>query len=790
MYQPELTRANGRKTMWFNSFIMAFIFFSLVSFSGFAQKTYLLAGKVVDLSGKVIPNGAVRLLNPVNSILIKTVPVNEGTFSFGSINEGSYLLSTSSIGFNDDVKDISLKQDTNLVLIMADNSTLLSEVQISGTKQLFSNNKGNLKLNVENTILAQVPNAVELIAKLPSVQLSSDKEKVSIIGRGEPLIYLDNQRITVNDLNSLSTNEIKTIEIVHDPSSKYEAEGRSVIVITRTKTTAAGAKVVLSTTNSFKRYFQTRNGLNVNVKKNKFEFKGNLQYNYLNLWESNSNDFDITKDDIATNYRVYSIGARIQTILNGGVYYQLNETDYLSANLSKRFQNGDFINTTNTYVEQPGSKDFVSTKNNNQGEQPLFNSNITFNKKLKTSNADVFLGAQYVRFAHDVTNSIYNDYNQTGTVLSQNNQQNYGVDVVSGRADFDKAWKNEVKLEIGTSLSSATSNSITNQTNYTPVLHLGSNFDYAEQIYAAYTQVSGKIKKVKLSAGLRAENTNVNGRNDDASLTVKKNYTDVFPKANIDFPLADASLSFNYAKSIVRPNYTSLSQITTYINPFFEWANNPNLKPTIRKELSATLQVKDKSVGLTYYHVNDPVYYAVNYEEGVKRLRMINTNYESESGFNLNLTIPFKGKIWTSTNTFTGIINKVNDPAAVVSKAKPYLYVYSNNQFKLPAGYTLMVSGWGTTKSEEGIFKRNAMFAVDTAVSKTFVKKMTTTLSFNSILSTQESKENFTINNIVSKGIYYADVREISLSLKYAFGNIKDSKYKNKEVNENLNRIK
>jgi hypothetical protein len=176
MYQPEPTRANGRKTMWFNSFIMAFIFFSLVSFSGFAQKTYLLAGKVVDLSGKVIPNGAVRLLNPVNSILIKTVPVNEGTFSFGSINEGSYLLSTSSIGFNDDVKDISLKQDTNLVLIMADNSTLLSEVQISGTKQLFSNNKGNLKLNVENTILAQVPNAVELIAKLPSVQLSSDKE--------------------------------------------------------------------------------------------------------------------------------------------------------------------------------------------------------------------------------------------------------------------------------------------------------------------------------------------------------------------------------------------------------------------------------------------------------------------------------------------------------------------------------------------------------------------------------------------------------------------------------------
>jgi hypothetical protein len=673
---------------------------------------------------------------------------------------------------------------------MADNSTLLNEVQISGTKQVFSNNKGNIKVNIENTILSQVPNVIDLISKLPAVQLSPDKEKVSIIGRGEPLIYLDNQRITVNDLNSLSTNEIKTIEIVHNPSSKYEAEGRSVIIITRNKGVGNGAKITLLTTNSYKRHFETRNGLNVNVKKNKFEFKGNLQYNYLNLWESNSNDFNIIDEDIATNYRVYSIGARIQTILNGGVYYQLNDSDYLSANLSKRFQGGDFGNTTNSYIRQHAAEDFISTINNNQGEQPLFNSNVNFNKKFKKLNGEIFLGAQYVRFSHDLTSNIYNNYNQTGSVLSQDRQQNYGVDVVSGRADFNKSFENKMKLEIGTSFSSASSNSIFNETDYMPLVLVRSDYNYAEQIYAAYAQVSGKIKKANYSVGLRAENTNVKGGDGSASLTIKKSYTDFFPKAALDFPLADGSLSFNYAKSIVRPNYTALSQITTYINPFFEWANNPNINPTIRKELSATLQVKDKSIGLTYYHVNDPVYYAINYNQGIKRLRMINTNYESESGFNLNLTVPFKTKAWTSTNTITGILNKVKDPAAVISKARPSLYVYSNNQFKLPAGYTLMISGWATTKSEEGIFKRNAMYAIDTAVSKTFLKRLSTTLSFNNLLSTQESKENFTVNNIVSKGVYYADVREVSLSLKYAFGNMKESKYKNKEVNENMNRMK
>ncbi len=788
MIQPELTFSNGGKAMFLKYFLGAVMFLSLVTFSGYGQKTFLLSGKVVDLSGRTIPDGTVKLTSPTDSMLIKSVQVNGGSFSFGLINGGQYSLKISSIGFNDDVKNLSIDQDANLVVILADSSTKLNEVQISGSKQIFSNNNGNIKVNIENTILSQIPNTIDLLSKLPAVQLSSDKEKVNIVGRGEPLIYLDNQRVTLNDLNSLSTNDIKTIEIVQNPSSKYEAEGRSVIVITRNKTTSDGSTFALSTTNSLKRYFHSRNGLNVNFKKKKLEFKGNLQYNHSNLWESNSNDFTIADQDIATNYRVYSIGSRIQAILNGGLYYQISDTDYFSANISKRFQDGDFVNTTDTYIRQPGSEDSILTLNNNQSGKPLFKANFNFNKRLEKLDGQLFLGAQYAHFAHDLASNIYNDYNRIGTALSQNRQQNYGVNIYSGRADFEKSLRKDVRFEIGSSISSATSNSVLKQTEYMPTINSASDFDYAEVIFAAYTQITGKINKVNYSLGLRAEHTNVDGGDGSSSL-IAKNYTDFFPKANIDFPLANANLSFNYAKSIVRPNYTAMSQLTTYINPFFEWANNIDIRPTIKKELSATLQVKNSSIGLTYYKVDDPVYYAIDYNEEIRTLRMINTNYTSESGLNLNLTIPYKTKIWTSTNSFTGILNKVKDPAAVIDKAKPYLYLYSNNEFKLPAGYTLMISGWGTTKRDEGIFKRNAMYAIDTAVSKKFFKNLSTTLSFNSILSTQEAKENFIVNNIVSKGVYFADVREISLSLKYAFGNIKDSRYKNKEVNENLNRI-
>ncbi|MBG6236058.1 hypothetical protein IWX76_002639 [Pedobacter sp. CAN_A7] len=704
------------------------------------------------------------------------------------------VCSAAVFGQDKPTKQGSLKPDSTKVTVNEGTplkeGAQLKEVQISGTKQTFYNNKGNIKVNIENTIFAQTPSVIELLSKMPTVQLSNDRENINIIGRGEPLIYLDNQRITVNDLNNLSTDEIKAIEIIHNPSSKYEAEGRSVIVITRKKQKEDGSKVGLTSTNSFKRYFHTRNGFQVNTKKNKLTLKGGLQYNHQNLWESNGNDFSIPAQDIATNYRVYSIGTRIQAILNGGLYYHLNETDYLSADINKRIQDGDFLNTTNTTTALPGVTDHIYTLNNNQGERPLFNASINFNKKVKQLDGQLFLGAQYAQFAHDVSNTVYNNINHTAAVLNQTRLQNYGAEVITGRADFDKMIAPEMKLEVGTSLSAATSRSGLRQTEYDPIIETSSQFEYGERLYAAYTQLSGELDKLTYTAGLRMEHANNEGEGSSSSLLLKKKTTDFFPKASLSLPLSDANnLSLNYAKTISRPNYAALSQITIYINPYFEWANNININPAIKQELSATVQLKNSSLSLSYYKVNDPVYYAIEYDDANRKLRMIHTNYESETGLNLMVTVPFKYKNWTSTNTFNGAASKVKDPAARSNKMKPYLYVYSNNQLSLPAGYTLMISGWAISKRNDGVFDQSAMYAIDTALSKTFAKKLTATVSYNSILSSTESKENFATNNVVARGIYYPDVREVALSIKYAFGNIKESKFKYKEVNDGKSRI-
>ena len=757
---------------------------------GYSQTQYHIAGKVSYNNGTLIKSGDVQLLTATDSILVKYSDVTNGNFSFEKINPGNYLIRVSYIGYKDEIKSVSLKSNAYVLFELREDPQNLKVVQISTGRKVFSNHLGNMKVEIENSILAKVADPISLLSKLPSVQLSPDKERINIIGQGEPLIYLDQQKITLNELNSLSTSDIKSIEIISNPSVKYEAEGRTVLLITRSRKKAEGLNAVLAETASFKTYLHNRSSLNLNYKKNKLELRSNIQYNHLNLWESNSNDFRIPDKDIASDYTVLSVGPRKQLTVGGGLYYEINDNDYLSFNISNRWQNEDFINTADTYIKQPGETDNVFTDNRNKNTRPLFNSSFNYNKKLKATDGQLFIATQFSTGSQGLTSNIYNNYNNTQAVLTQIRNQGYKVQVFSGRVDYEQSFAKALKWESGLAVTSAQSNSFLELQTYDPLTLSNSDYKYDEQLLSAYTQLSGKLGKLNFSAGLRTEDTQTRGYGENNTAVIQKDYINFFPKTELRWTADEnTSLGLNYAKSISRPNYASSSQITTYINPFFEWANNINIDPTIKDELTVAYQYQQSSLSLSYYRIKNPVYYAIDYDDQLDRLRMVNTNYKLETGLNLTLTIPFKYKLLTSTNELTGVLNQVKDPLAVINKSMPYLYLYSNNQLALPGNYSLMISGWAYTKRIEGVFERNAMYAIDFMLSKTFFKNLSCTAGYNSLLSTRTAREDFTINDISSRGLYYLDVREFTIGLKYSIGGLRHSNYKNKAVDDSINRL-
>ncbi|MEA9414527.1 TonB-dependent receptor domain-containing protein [Flavobacterium sp. PL02] len=669
-------------------------------------------------------------------------------------------------------------------------SNKLEEVVISAKAKTFSNQNGNIKIDVANSVYNSVPNTLDLLAKLPTIIVSSDKENILIVGKGTPLIYIDNQRVGMNDLNTLSVDDIKNIEIIQNPSAKYEAEGRAVILITRKFSKKDGFKVDVSEVASFKKKYNNYLGFNSSFKKNKLEWKANFNYNLLQPWENHSIDYQIANANIVSDYDVEAYTKRKQYIFGGGLFYKINEDDYLSFNINSKLQKDTFDINTSTYNKKDNVENNVLTFSDNDSNKDFVNAFLNYSKKIKAIDTQIFTGLQYSNLDQGLWSAVENNFNDTEFGLTQIRDQKFKVGIFLGRIDVEKKFKNEMKLEVGGLYSSADSKSDFDIFYYETNKNILSHYDFKEQNLAGYSQLSGKIKKVDFSVGMRVENTNANGKfKTDLLPLIDKSYTNFFPKAQLTFPIdSTKSISVNYAKSISRPNYSSLSQGSTYINPYFLYGRNINLDPTIIDEISSTFQYHDKSVKLSYYQNTNPVYNSFIYDDEQNIMTFKDVNFDKETGFNLDFTLPFNYKFWTMTNSLVFVLEKIEDKSALFLASKPYLYYYSNNEFKLPKGFTLTVSGWGLTKQNKGVFERNERFVVDMALSKTFFKNWDCTLTCNNVFNNNIQEEQFTINNVSSKARYQVDWHEISISVKYSFGKIKDSQFKEKNVDDS-NRI-
>jgi hypothetical protein len=545
---------------------------------------------------------------------------------------------------------------------------------------------------------------------------------------------------------------------------------------------------------SFKKEFNNYLGINSSFKKNKLEWKANFNYNKLSPWESHRIDYEIPSEDIISNYDVATANTkRKQFIFGGGLFYKINEEDYFSVSMNSKLQSEPFDINTKTYNKNEDIENNVVTHSDNKSQKNFINSFVNYSKKIKSIDTQLFTGLQYSNFDQDSKSLAQNNFNDTQFELAQNSDQKFNVGIFSGRADLEKKFKNEMKLEVGGLYLSANAKADLAIFNYDTNETIISNYDFEEKNSAVYSQLSGSIKKIGYSIGFRVENTNINGKfkTDDAPL-IDKNYTDFFPKAQLDIPIdSTKSITLNYAKSILRPNYSSTSQGSTYINPYFLYSRNINLNPTINNEISSSFQYHDKSVKLSYYQNLDPVYSSFVFDSKNNILIFKETNFDKESGFNLEFTLPFTYKFWTTTNSLSFVLNKIEDDSAQFMESKPYLYYYSSNEFKLPKGYTFSLSAWGSTQQKEGVFERKAIAIImDLGVSKTFFNNWNCTLSYNDIFSNTIYQEQFTINDISSKARYLVDAHEFSISIKYSFGKIKSAEFKEKNIDDNSNRIR
>ena len=766
------------------------LFTLVLSLNIFAQQENLkINGNITDSKQNNITSAEIYLFT-ANNELVKTTIVQDGNFEFSQLKPAQYHLQIVSNDITHNEPPFQLSSDLNLSVMLNEKVSNIEEIKISRTRNPFKVQNGNIDIDVANSSLSKVATSTDLLAKLPFIYVDANGEGLSMVGKGIPLLYIDNQKVDFNVLSAVSVDEIKSVEIIRNPSAKYEAEGKSVVKVILKNSKKEGYKLALNETAVFNKRFSNNFSANFQQKKNNTEWKLNAAYNQIQHWESNGFDYSVPGKNIKSDYIIMSMTNRPQVILGASLYHELNDGDNLTFTINGNLRPDKGDNNTVTNYEVNGLKSQILTLNPQDRKRATINSIFNYNKQLKSINATIFTGLQYTRESNNVDLDFYNNIDNSGYSFSQFRKQKYAVNAFSGRIDIEKKIKENYQLGIGGSFTKAdaSTDNLTDYRNLNPSEYFKYFFD--EENWASYAEFSGEKEKISFKGGIRLETTSANGYNKILDeTTIERHYVDWFPNAELSFKQNENYVyTVNVKRSISRPSYSDLASGGLYSSPYVEYKGNPNLLPSYTSEVSASVNLKKWALNASVYQVKNPIGFGLFYDENENISQFTTKNFDKESGASLGLDVTFEYKIITSQNSLSLNYSKTEDSLAVVNPSTPYLYLYTNNTIKLGKGFNFLLDGTWITKRTQGIYEYNEMVLINLGLTKS-VSNFDFTLRYNDVFNQNTYIQKLSYDKIITKGSFYGNTPTFSVGIKYNFGKISNSEYREKQINQTVDRI-
>ena len=761
----------------------------IICTSTFAQEKYSVTGNLTSENDQKTIQAEVVLYDDLQNV-VQTIHTDDSNFEFKELEPKTYSISIIHNNAIQEEKPFYLNENKTF-RITINETILISEVIVKGRKETFKIENGNLIVDVANSNFNKTTNSTELLSKLPGIMLGSDKESLTMIGKGAPLLYLDNQQVDFSAISGLAVEDIKSIEIIKNPSAKYEANGKSVVKINLKNSKKEGLKLTLQETMSFKRKFNNYFNTTFQFRKNKSEFKINTSYNQLNPWEGNGFDYTVKDKNITSDYLIKSQTKRPHFIVNTSYFQELNASgDYLSFAINSNFRKDKGLIDTNTNYTENNVNQSILTLNDNENHRNFVNSIINYNKNIQSFNATILTGLQYSVYNEGTTYDFYNNVNEGGFNYNQSRFQKYRINVLAGKFDVEKKLESDQKIEFGSRFTHAeakTNNNTIFQNNTTEQFL----YHFTELNIAGYAQYSKNYEKWNYKAGLRFETTNSEGFNETKQLTdINKKYLDWFPNAEINYKINEKNnFTFYYKRSIDRPNYSNISSGNLYGSPYIEYSGNFDILPTYTNTISANYTLKNWSFTASYYQSKNPLGYTLVYDNARNISTFTSVNFDKENNYSIGIDAPFHYKFWTSQTSLYLIYSEIEDKTAYLRKSTPYLSLYSNHNFRIGKDFNFMVDGYWLTKRTEGIYERNSQVIVNLGLSKSY-KNFDFTIRFNDLFKQMEFREVLDYKQINSKNVFYVDNQEFSVGIKYNFGRLNKSISKESKVNEEENRIR
>lgn len=820
--------------MNFKNYFSFLIFFLLTSGSllllsanaaGQSTSSGEISGTVLDETNRPFPYASISLLNAKDSVVIKgTLSKEDGTYHFNTVKNGDYLVAIYIVGYKRMVKGPYVINTGKLAYELGDNrlvqdAKMLRGVEIVKQRSLIEKQIDKTVINVENSALAAGNTALEILQKSPGVTVDKDgnislkgKQGVNVMLDGKPT-YLSSEQLA-NLLRSTEGSAIQLIELITNPSAKYDAAGNSGIInIKLKKNRNYGTNGSVLAGVGYGRYYKANGGLTLNHREERFNVYGN--FNYGRNKRFGSTDIvrvnDTETDKTYFNQTNTAIRNRNNTNYKAGADYFLNEKNTLGIALNGYNGNGRNLANVQTLIgASPFKTDSsVVATNPNDYKYTGISYNLNYKGVLDTLGQEISIDVDHSNYTgrenNDFNNHFFDAY---GQVLKPayifRNATPTRTNIWAAKVDYVYPVNKEMKLEGGLKSSFVkTDNNFIFENLLGDIwendLKRSNQFLYNEYINAAYANLNRKFKTTTIQLGFRLEQTNSKGNSITENKVVKRNYLDLFPSLFINQELSkEHEMGFSFSRRIDRPDYESMNPFIAYLDLYSYRFGNPFLKPQYTNAFELSYSYK-KTLNLTfgYSHTKDVISDVLLTDTIKKTIFISNQNLATQDSYNMNLSYPLQiTRWWSSNNNLTVFYNKFKTPdllGASFESGKVAFNLNTNQTITLSPSTSLECSGYYQSRRVNGTILTVAECNVDMGLRKSLMnKKMDIKFTANDLFKMQKNRISSTLpsQKYVITDRWESQVFRLTCTYRFGSNSIKGARQRSGSAESEGSRVK
>lgn len=641
-------------------------------------------------SGSAVPYAAVAVLSLRDSSLAGGGQTNEkGNFLIDELPPGRFILRITFVGFSNQFSapfSINMQNaevDAGVIRLQAQ-SQRLKEVEVSAERSEFINSIDRKVYNVEKNIVNTGGTVTDVLQNIPSVTVDMNgavglrgSENVTILIDGKPSGMLGGDRRAV--LQQIPASAIEAIEVITNPSARYDADGMAGIINIRTKKDKMkGLNANVSAG------IGTNNKYNFTVGGNNRSPRVNLYSNYTFRHETRTNNGFLDQFNYLPGRAPYSYHSNTaETDRNNvhtgrfGADMYLNKYNTLGVNASLTARDEQEPEQIFYVFKYPDQTVFNEYFTNNFGKENNFNYDINtdYKKTWEGSKREWNSTAGFSTNDRNGFTSFDNSLFETGNFHYQISDNRSVYKNVTIQSDLIQPVKSSGKFEAG--IKSTNRNIHNDQKFFTlsPTFS-GYEFDrfrsdelrYNEQVAAAYSMYSGKWKKLDFNVGLRAEQTFISIESVQSAASIDRDYLSFFPSAFLKYTQQTNEFQFNYSRRINRPDARALNPFADFSDSLNIRRGNPQLNPEFIHSLELSYAKTLKSFNLTttlyYRHTDDLISRFRNVDPITGIATLMQVNFSSSDNYGLEAIARYSfekaGSLMASFNIYQNVINGSN----------------------------------------------------------------------------------------------------------------------------------